>query len=516
LTGENMTAGEGGGKRPGVVLLFPDPLEGGGYSLEMPLSILAVAAPLVADGYRVTLIDERLHDDPEGDLLAAAADAVCVGVSTMTGHQLKRAIHYSRLVKEDDADKPVIWGGYHPSLLPEQTAAEPYVDAVVRGQGERTMQELVAALEAGRGFDGIAGVTYRDESGDVTSNPDRPMEPVEEFPPAPYHLLDIERFFRVNGGRHAIQFISSQGCPFKCAFCVEPKVFGRWSGRTARQIVDEIEALDRRHELEHVTFSDPNFFVNMKRVREMCRLLLERGIHISWSAAARADQVMKIDAGLSRLMADSGCSQIGIGMESGSPAILELVDKRISPEQAIASNRILEEARIQGCYAFMVGFPPQLPESEGEIWQTLMLIKEMRKAHPGVVTITFYVTPYPGTPLHDIALRLKLEMPASTEEWADWESTSVHTTWISDQDKDLVERCNNYYFPFAYPNMQLRQRMGSWKWKPLVYPLHWLAALRCRFDYYGFPLEWRLMSWLTQRGKLRRAGSQIDALRGYE
>ncbi len=505
-----------GDQRPGVVLFFPDPLGGGGYTLEMPLSILAVAAPLAADGYRVTLIDERLHDDPEAALLAAAADAVCVGVSTMTGHQLKRAIHYSRLVKQQDGDKPVIWGGYHPSLLPEQTAAEPYVDAVVRGQGERTMQELVSRLLAGESFEGVAGVTYRRDDGEITSNPDRPMEPVEEFPPAPYELLDVERFFRVNGGRRALQFISSQGCPFKCTFCVEPKVFGRWSGRTAEQVVDEIESLDRRYHLEHVTFSDPNFFVNRKRVREICRLLVERGIDITWSAAARADQMVDVDPEFLQLMADSGCSQIGIGMESGSPAILELIDKRISPEQALASNRLLEEAGIQGCYAFMVGFPPQLPEARGEIRQTLDLIKRMRRTYPEVVTITFYVTPYPGTPLFDIAVRLDLPMPANTEEWADWESTSAHTNWISERDRELVESCNNFFFPFAYPNRQLRRRMRNPKWMPVVYPFHWLARLRCSLDFYRFPWEWRLMRWLTGRGRFRRAGSQIDALRGYE
>ncbi|GBE57392.1 radical SAM superfamily protein [bacterium BMS3Abin01] len=467
-----------------------------------------------AEGYELVLIDERLHDDPEGDLLAAADGALCVGISTMTGFQLKGAIRFSRMVRKEAPSVPIIWGGYHPSLLPEQTASEPYVDAVVRGQGERTFQEIVTRLEGGGDLTDVAGVTYRNQAGEVISYPDRPMTGLEGFPPAPYELLDIDRFFRVNGGRHALQYISSQGCPYKCKFCVEPKVFGKWSGRSAEQVADDIEELDRRYGLEHITFSDPNFFVSRKRVEEICNLLMERGLKISWSAAARADQVVNIDPGLSRLMAQSGCSQIGIGMESGSQAILDLIDKRISPEKAIASNSILEDAGIQGCYAFMVGFPPQLPEARGEIWQTLMLIKAMRRAHPEVVTITFYVTPYPGTPLYDIALQLQLEMPRNTEEWADWESTSVHTTWISNADKDLVERCNNFYFPFAFPNRRLRKHMAKWKWKAFLYPLHLLAAARCRFDFYRWPFEWRLMQRLGNLKRFRRISSQIGALRG--
>ncbi|MHB1463800.1 MAG: B12-binding domain-containing radical SAM protein [Thermoleophilia bacterium] len=501
--------------KPRIVLLFPQPLEVGDYSLEIPLSILAVAAPLHADGYEVVLIDERLHDDPERDLLAAAEGALCVGVSTITGFQLKRSIHFSRLLKQHHPDLPIIWGGYHPSLLPELTAGEPYVDAVVRGQGEVSFREIVSRLEAGEGFAGLAGVTFRDAAGAVVSNPDRPMADVSSFPPAPYELLDMEKFFRLNGGRRALQFVSSQGCPFKCTFCVEPKVFGKWSGRNAEQVVDEIEALSRRYRLDHVTFSDSNQFASMKRMKEIMTLWLERGLRMTWSGAARADQMEKITPEISALLKQTRCAQIGIGIESGSQAILDLIDKRTSPEKAIRSNVNLEAAGVQGCYAFMVGFPKALPEAKNEIWLTLMLIKEMRRRHPEIVTVTFYVTPYPGTPVYDIALSLRLPLPKKTEEWAEWESTSISTTWITAAEKDMVERCNNFYFPFAYPGRQMRMRLSRMRWKPLLYPLHWLALLRCRFDFYGLPLEWRLMQRLGRTRRFRRIGSQIGALRGY-
>ena len=501
--------------KPIVVLLFPQPLEGTGYSLELPLSILAVAAPLNAHGYQVTLIDERLHDDPQGDLLAAAKDAVCVGVSTITGFQLKRSIHYSRLLKENYPGLPVIWGGYHPSLLPELTASEPYVDAVVRGQGEVTFNELVCRIEAGAGFADVAGVTYKDKNGDIVNNIDRPMEDVSKFPPAPYELLDMERFFELNGGRRALQLISSQGCPFKCTFCVEPRIYGKWSGRTAEQVVNEIEELDRRYHLEHITFSDPNLFGSKKRMEEILRLWQERGLQMTWSGAARADQVYGLTPEFRQLLEETHCSRIGIGIESGSQSILNLIDKKTSPEKAIKANIFLGEAGIQGTYAFMVGFPKALPEARDEIWQTLLLIKEIRKAHPQVATITFYVTPYPGTPIYDIALSLHLKLPGKTEEWADWESTSISTTWITAKEKDLVERCNNFYFPFAYPNRQMQQSMKQIKVKPLLYPVHWLALARCRLNFYRLPLEWTLMKWLTRTRRFRRIGSQIDALRGY-
>ncbi|RJQ47078.1 MAG: radical SAM protein [Gaiellales bacterium] len=502
-------------KKPKLVLVSPNPLGDWGYSVEMPLSIMAVAAPVHAAGYEVVLFDERLHEDADEELLAAAEGALCVGVSTITGDQLKGAIRFSRRIKERYPEMPVIWGGYHPTLLPELTAAEPYVDAVVRGQGEKTFQEIVARLEEGRGFDGIAGVTWRDAAGTIVSNPDRPMASLDEFPPVPYELLDIERFFRMNRGRRAIQYLSSQGCPFKCGYCVEPKVFGKWSGRSAEKVVDELEELARRYRLEHVSFADANFSANLKRVREICELLIERGIRITWTVTGRADQVVRITPDMSRLMKDAGCATMEIGIESGSQTILDIVDKRTTPEKALRSNEILRQAGIKGVYAFMVGFPRELDVEGDEIRQTLSLIKRLRAVHPDVVTVTFFATPYPGTPFYEMTGGLDIPRPQTTEEWASWESTSVSTPWITEQEKDLVERCNNFYFPFAYLNQQKRERMRRLRWKLALYPLHWLSLLRCRFDYYGLPFEWLIMKRLLQMKRLRRVGSQIDALRGY-
>ncbi len=497
------------------MLVFPSPLERQGYALELPLSILAVAAPLHAEGYQMVLIDERLSADVEKELLEATEGAMCVGFSTITGHQLKRTIHLSRLLKRHHSQVPVVWGGYHPSLLPEQVASEPYVDAVVRGQGEVTFRQLVGRLEENQGFDGVAGITYRDDSGGVVSNPDRPVEDINSFPRAPYELLDIERFFHMNGGRRAIQYFSSQGCPFKCAFCVEPKVFGKWTARIADTVVNDIDRLNRMYRLEHVSFADANFFANTKRVEAISRQLLDRDIHITWTVTARASQLVKVKPETLSLAKKAGCRTIEIGIESGSEEVLKLIDKRTSPDQAIASNRLLKNAGIHGVYAFMVGFPKELPEANNEIGQTLMLIKKLRREHPDVVTVAFYVTPYPGTQLFDIAQRLRLRMPTKTSEWADWESTSVSTSWISEEDKNLVSSCINFYFPFAYPNRVMRNRMQKLRWMPLLYPLHWIAALRSALNFYRLPLEWKLFGQLSRMKRLRRISSQIDALRGY-
>ncbi|MBE0429670.1 MAG: B12-binding domain-containing radical SAM protein [Thermoleophilia bacterium] len=498
--------------KPKVVLFFPSPLEGRDYTFEMPLSTLAVAAPLHADRYRVIMIDERLHDDAEKQLLDAADGALCVGVSTMTGFQLGRAIHFSRLVKERRPGVPVIWGGYHPSLLPDQTAIQPYVDAVVRGQGERTFQEVVQRLEEGRWLEDVAGVTFR-SNGSVTANPGRRLAELDSFPRLPYELLDVERFFFLNGGRRNLQYVSSQGCPFKCAFCVEPSVFGRWKCRSAGTVVADLKELHELFQPRHITFADPNFFVSRGRVREFCELMKQELPGLTWSAAARTDQIEEMGADMPHTLFESGCRQLTVGIESGSQEILDLIDKRTSLANAVKTNEVLKDSGIRGCYAFMVGFPKSLPEAANEIKETLTLVKKMRRAHRDIITAIMYLTPYPGTGIFNLAMKLNVKVPETIDKWAGWDSTSVNTTWINGREKDLVERCNNLYFPFAYPNEQLRRRMNQLKFKPFLYPLHALAALRCRFDYYGMPFEWWLVRLLSRRLRFERAFSQLGALR---
>lgn len=502
--------------KPKVVLVFPSPLRHSGYSIEMPLSILNVAAPLHAEGCDVVLFDERLSDDPDMDLLEISKDALCVGISAITGYQLERAIHFSQLIKENRADAKIVWGGYHPSLLPDQTIREDYVDIVVRGQGETPLWEIVKRLaEDDNDLNGIEGVTFKDEEGNIIHNEDRPIEDLDNFPSPPYELLDVERYFEINKGRRAVQYLSSQGCPFKCGYCVEPEVYGHWVSRSPEKVVGDIVELDKKYGLDHVSFADANFFADRRRVEEVCHLMIDAELDITWTITARADQAEKIDFELSRLLEKAGCYKIEIGVESGSQAVLDFINKKTTLEKALRSNEILRDANILGVYAFMVGFPKEIPESADEIWQTLMLIKQLRSVHPEVITVTFYVTPYPGTPIYDLASRLNLKMPEMIDEWADWKSTKVSTKWINNEEKDLVERCNSYYFPLAFPNQQIRKRMRQLRWKPVLYPLHWLSWLRCRFDFYGMPIEWRLIRQLGKMKRFRRFGSQIGALRGY-
>src|SRR5271167_1264956 len=122
-----------------------------------PLGILAVATPLLGGGYQVELIDSTITPNFKKRVLEAVRDAVCLGISLVTGPMIRETVEIARAVKDWNPDFPIILGGWHPSLLPKQTLESPYIDIVVRGQGEDTLLEVVQHLEAKTPIDLIPG-----------------------------------------------------------------------------------------------------------------------------------------------------------------------------------------------------------------------------------------------------------------------------------------------------------------------------------------------------------------------
>ena len=152
-----------------VVLVHPHPGPKDRDVHILPLGILYVAAPLVAQGYSVSAIDQRKDNDWRTTLkgLVTRPGTVCVGISTMTGPQIAHGLDMARVVREAAPDLPIVWGGVHPSLLPEQTAAHPLVDIACFGEGETVFPPLVEALARGRDWKDLPGLAYKGDDGKV-------------------------------------------------------------------------------------------------------------------------------------------------------------------------------------------------------------------------------------------------------------------------------------------------------------------------------------------------------------
>ncbi len=214
-----------------------------------PLAILAVSTPLLRAGYDVRIIDSTITPDFQNAVLTELEDALCLAVSLVTGPMIRETTQIAKAVKARYPNKPVILGGWHPSLLPDQTLACRYVDAVVIGQGEESLLEIVQHIEAGESFKGIAGVGFKEE-GRLAFNAPRPLKPIRELPPKAYHLADFDAYEKVCGRRWAM-YTSSLACPYNCAYCTNEGLYGRkWNALEADQVVEEVADLVARYSLQ--------------------------------------------------------------------------------------------------------------------------------------------------------------------------------------------------------------------------------------------------------------------------
>jgi anaerobic magnesium-protoporphyrin IX monomethyl ester cyclase len=424
----------------------------------MPLALVALASALDRSKVDVVIIDGRLEDDPVRAVAAAAKGALCVGVTVLTGAPIHDALAVSRAVKAVAPACPVVWGGWHPSLFAGECLAEPSVDIVVTGQGEDAFRDVIARL--------LDGERVR---GQVS----RPLQDLNAFPAHDYSLIPVERYFALKRARQ-IDYISSQGCRFRCAFCADPAVFARgWTGLAPERIGDEVEHLHRLHRMEDLAFQDETFFTHAPRVDALAEQFLRRQLPITWTATLRADQACRLGDDLFAKTVRSGLRRVMVGVESGSQEMLDRLQKDMKLEQVRTTAEMCTRHGVGAIFNFIVGFPG---ESESGMQATLELAKTLRRSNPEFETPIFYYRPYPGNPMAEQSAAQGYVFPRGLEEWADFDYVGGRGPWMTAEQWRTVERFK-FYTRHAW-------KPGAWRW-----PLRATSQWRCRHDWYAMPVE---------------------------
>src|SRR5579862_9630637 len=329
----------------------------------MPLALLAIGSELDPDVYEVVTIDARLDPHAERTVLSHIGEALCLGVTVLTGAPIEDALRISRAAKRARPDLPVVWGGWHPSMFARECLSEPSVDVTVRGQGEETFVEIVQRLSEGRSLEGCAGCTVRLADGGIHENPARPLAQVDKFRAHDYGLIPVERYYELKGKRQ-LDYISSQGCNFRCAFCSDPFVYGRkWVGLEPTRMALTLKELWDRYHFDDVNFQDETFFTRASRVAAFAERLTDTGIRISWAATMRADQGVRLPDEVWARCKQSGLRRLLVGVESGSDEMLRRIRKDIRIEQVFHTVDRMLKYGIAGHFPFIVGFP----DDEGKV-----------------------------------------------------------------------------------------------------------------------------------------------------
>jgi len=484
-----------------VLLYYPYPDPGSGPSHWAPLPVMTVGSYLLHQGYEVVIIDQRLEKEPFKRVLSELEGALCLGISAITGIQIAEGVEISREVKKRLPEIPIIWGGVHPTLLPEQTVADPAIDIVVRGQGEVTMSELVKTLATKGDLREVKGLTFK-ENGRIFSTPPRPLTDINDFPPLSYSLIEVERYLdryvdiagrtlQERGQPRAITYLSSFGCPFNCRFCSENVMSqGRWFGLKAERVVNEIRDLVEEFGVKRVVFADENFFVKPSRVKEIADLILEQDIAVLWEGAGRSDSLARFSDSEVETLYHSGCRLVLVGAESGSQETLDLIGKRSSPEDTEVATRRFTSHGIMINLNYMFALPDESPES---LWQTTQQVYRLAPGnHLLELTYNNY-SPYPGNELFDRAVELGFSPPQSLQEWAGMVHRNVN---IPSVDPDLIRKFLLLRFMFlgtGKPGVKNLPR------NVVILLLRIIARLRLNLRTFALPIDLFLMDRIVRR-----------------
>jgi len=440
-----------------------------------PLGILAVSTPLLRAGYQVRIIDSTITPNFQKRVLAEVADAVCLCVSLVTGPMIRETVQMARAVKSLYPGMPIVLGGWHPSLLPDQTLAAEYVDAVVVGQGEEALLQVVQHLEAGESLRGIAGVGYK-QDGRIAFNPSRPLRPLAEMPPKAYHLADFDAYQRVCGRRWAM-YTSSLACPYNCGYCTNDGVYGRkWNALEPAQVVEETTDLVSRNNLELLWIVDDNFLIDRERAVGIAEGLVRRGIRFDWSIQASTNLVVRLTVDELKLLRRSGLTQISQGADTGSPRMMHLMNKDFQNLDTIyLAAEKLTAAGIRPSFNLIFGYPG---ETEKERRESVLLMMNICRRYPGAEFWTNIFTPYPGSPIMKRAFELGIEVPATLEGWADFFPRYTVLPWLKGREHLRVQNMREYMRVAFH-----RVPIGKYR----------VPALnRVLFDLISRPARWRL------------------------
>ena len=233
----------------------------------VPYSLLSVASLVRRKEYQIIIFDNNLHQttDFSQTIMNVAEDLLCVGISSMVGHQIRDGLSFARAVRNCDPTVPIIWGGALPTMMPHNTLQHECVDIIVRGQGQQTLCHLADCLSSRRDLREVAGISYK-VNGQPIHNPSRSFQQLRDFPSfSPvYDLVDLGLYIKSDQhiSSRTLNYISAQGCPFKCGFCSEVALWhGNWTGAPAARILQDIAFLVDRYGVNGIKFQDPEFFV---------------------------------------------------------------------------------------------------------------------------------------------------------------------------------------------------------------------------------------------------------------
>ncbi|MDA1015911.1 MAG: cobalamin-dependent protein [Planctomycetota bacterium] len=487
-------------------------------SRRWPLSLLALGA--VLDGkYDYEIIDANVDPDPVGTALKLIDEAPCrlVGVGAMPGPQIARAIEISAAIRTARPHVPIAWGGYFPTMYPDSAINAPYVDYLIRGQGEQTLLDLLERLpDAGSPQDmglsaadpsalsGMTGLTFKRDQ-QFVHTPERSFRPRHEFPPYPYDRVGPATNYVKPSflGRNTAVHEVSMGCRFHCNFC---GVVSMFNGLTRSEPSDRLDqtltTIRRQYGVDSMQYYDNNFFDRDETTIPTLEVLARH--QLPWWCFARADVLAKYPTKTWELIRKTKLAMAFIGADAVTDAGLKKLRKGTRVDQTVEAAKRCREYGVIPEFSFILGGPG---EDESEIERTLEFIRLIKRIHPQCEIILYFYSPTPqrdpGARMADeTQTRLPVlnnygpdgpELPTTPEEWTQpqWVNYVCHrdAPWLKPRTRQRVQdfaRVLACRFPtvqdYSTPRWgkALLRTLAGWRYATKTYSRTWELDLARR------------------------------------
>ena len=446
------------------------------------LGLAYLAAVSERRGDEVVIFDADVEEQPISEFVQQFKPDL-VGITANTP-QVKQAWRTARAIKEVH-DCLIVLGGPHVSVLPEESCEKPYVDVVVRGEGEEAWIDISNRLEEylkdqpeyttqafmhpeNEVFKDSLGLTFKTSDGRIHNNADRiPIADLDSLPWPAYHLFKMDRYTNLQpatdhvDGARSFSILTSRGCPYRCTFCSQSIMPIKWRSRSPESVLAEWRHLVVDLGAEEIGVLDDSANIRVKRLEDLAHLLIENKLnHVPWIFVngIRANLASKELLGL---LKQAGLKRTAFGVESGDPEILASIDKKVDHDTIRQAFKNAKEVDLETIAFLIIGLPG---ETRASMQRTIDFAIEL---DPVIANFSM-MTPYPGTKVYEIVKRQGRFLINDWEDYVFFEQKARYE--MGEMTAELVEEMYRKAYRQFYlrpsPIMRRLQKKDFWMTLP--------------------------------------------------
>ena len=453
-------------KKEIVLLFFPST---GPQVLEPPFGLVSLATQLKEAGIESRIIDCRIESVPEV-LKSVTKDYTILfaGLSIMTGPQITFALRLAKYLRKKGIG-PLVWGGVHVSLLPEETLKHGLVDYVLKGYADLSIVQFCKALKGEVPLEEVEGLGFKRE-GRIILHPVNPNPRLDELSLPDWSLINLAPYTHTDSvflRKKSVFLFTSRGCPFSCSFCYGSSLHEKkWQGRSYEQITQELESLEKLTDFESVFFHDDNFSVDKERLRKVAHYLKvkKKSFVVSANLSTVSEEFVA-------LLSECGCLRLDMAIESGSEKIRGKYQKHFSNAQIRKVFDWSNQYKLPMLTSFIVGHPD---ETASDTEETMALIDLIKSKYPLIEVIDIKVlTVYPKTLLASEVAHLGFSFPRELSKWGHFFWNTTNGPWQRKWHHDLslvsLFAFRIHHFPpsnfFIHGLYRLLHHISLWRWR---------------------------------------------------